>query len=94
MSEFDPLTTLTSRLIAEEVITKMSEFEAIQAKMSDSRRMLPYISKQQALKELGIVDNTLTAWENNGLQRYKPNYNSSLIYYLIDDICKFIVLAD
>ena len=94
MSEFDPLTTLTSRLIAEEVITKMSEFEAIQAKMSDSRRMLPYISKQQALKELGIVDNTLTAWEHNGLQRYKPNYNSSLIYYLIDDICKFIVLAD
>ena len=94
MSEFDPLTTLTSRLIAEEVIAKMSEFEAIQAKMSDFRRMLPYISKQQVLKELGIVDNTLTAWENNGLQRYKPNYKTSLVYYLIDDLCKFIVLAD
>lgn len=89
MSEFDPLTTLISRLIAEEVITKMSEFEAIQDKMSDSRRMLPYISKQQVLKELGIVDNTLTAWENNGLQRYKPNYKTSLVYYLIDDLCKF-----
>ena len=32
MSEFDPLTTLISRLIAEEVITKMSEFEAIQVR--------------------------------------------------------------
>ena len=94
MSEFDPLTTLTSRLIAEEVITKMSEFEAIQAKMSDSRRMLPYISKQDTMRDLDISDNTMSKFESNGLQRYKPDYNSSLIYYLIDDICKFIVLAD
>ena len=94
MSEFDPLTTLTSRLIAEDVIKRVNEYDKLQAKIRATERVLPYISKQQALKELGIVDNTLTAWENNGLQRYKPNYNSSLIYYLIDDLCKFIVLAD
>ena len=94
MSEFDPLTTLTSRLIAEDVIKRVNEYDKLQSKLRATERVLPYISKQQALKELGIVDNTLTAWENNGLQRYKPNYNSSLIYYLIDDICKFIVLAD
>jgi hypothetical protein len=94
MSEFDPLTTLTSRLIAEEVIRRVNEYDKLQAKIRATERVLPYISKQETMRDLDISDNTMTKFESNGLQRYKPDYNSSLIYYLIDDICKFIVLAD
>ena len=94
MSEFDPLTTLTSRLIAEEVIRRVNEFDKLQAKLRATERVLPYISKQDTMRDLDISDNTMSKFESNGLQRYKPDYNSSLIYYLIDDICKFIVLAD
>ncbi|ATC60710.1 hypothetical protein [Pseudolactococcus raffinolactis] len=94
MSEFDPLTTLTSRLIAEEVIRRVNEYDKLQAKIRSTERVLPYISKQETMRDLDISDNTMTKFESNGLQRYKPDYNSSLIYYLIDDICKFIVLAD
>lgn len=94
MSEFDPLTTLTSRLIAEEVIKRVNEYDKLQAKLRANERVLPYISKQETMRDLDISDNTMTKFESNGLQRYKPDYNSSLIYYLIDDICKFIVLAD
>lgn len=94
MSEFDPLTTLTSRLIAEEVIRRVNEYDKLQAKLRATERVLPYISKQETMRDLDISDNTMTKFESNGLQRYKPDYNSSLIYYLIDDICKFIVLAD
>ena len=94
MSEFDPLTTLTSRLIAEEVIRRVNEFDKLQAKIRATERVLPYISKQDTMRDLDISDNTMSKFESNGLQRYKPDYNSSLIYYLIDDICKFIVLAD
>ncbi|MDT2765082.1 hypothetical protein P7H38_00125 [Lactococcus raffinolactis] len=94
MSEFDPLTTLTSRLIADEVIKRVNEFDKLQAKIRATERVLPYISKQETMRDLDISDNTMTKFESNGLQRYKPDYNSSLIYYLIDDICKFIVLAD
>ena len=94
MSEFDPLTTLTSRLIAEEVIRRMNEYDKLQAKLRATERVLPYISKQETMRDLDISDNTMSKFESNGLQRYKPDYNSSLIYYLIDDICKFIVLAD
>ena len=94
MSEFDPLTTLTSRLIAEEVIRRMNEYDKLQAKLRATERVLPYISKQDTMRDLDISDNTMSKFESNGLQRYKPDYNSSLIYYLIDDICKFIVLAD
>lgn len=94
MSEFDPLTTLTSRLIADEVIRRVNEYDKLQAKMRATERVLPYISKQETMRDLDISDNTMTKFESNGLQRYKPDYNSSLIYYLIDDICKFIVLAD
>ena len=94
MSEFDPLTTLTSRLLADDVIRRVNEYEAIQAKLKDNTRVLPYISKQKVMNDLDISDNTMSKFESNGLQRYKPDYNSSLIYYLIDDICKFIVLAD
>lgn len=94
MSEFDPLTTLTSRLIAEEVIRRVNEFDKLKAKLRVTERVLPYISKQETMRDLDISDNTMTKFESNGLQRYKPDYNSSLIYYLIDDICKFIVLAD
>lgn len=94
MSEFDPLTTLASRLIAEEVIRRVNEYDKLQAKLRATERVLPYISKQETMRDLDISDNTMTKFESNGLQRYKPDYNSSLIYYLIDDICKFIVLAD
>ena len=94
MSEFDPLTTLASRLIAEEVIRRMNEYDKLQAKLRATERVLPYISKQETMRDLDISDNTMSKFESNGLQRYKPDYNSSLIYYLIDDICKFIVLAD
>ena len=94
MSEFDPLTTLTSRLIAEEVIRRVNEYDKLQAKLRATERVLPYISKQETMRDLDISDNTMSKFESNGLQRYKPDYNSSLIYYMIDDICKFIVLAD
>ena len=94
MSEFDPLTTLTSRLIAEEVIRRVNEYDKLQAKLRATERVLPYISKQDTMRDLDISDNTMSKFESNGLQRYKPDYNSSLIYYLIDDLCKFIVLAD
>ena len=94
MSEFDSLTTLTSRLIADEVIRRVNEYDKLQAKLRATERDLPYISKQETMRDLDISDNTMSKFESNGLQRYKPDYNSSLIYYLIDDICKFIVLAD
>ena len=94
MSEFDPLTTLASRLIAEDVIRRVNEFDKLKAKLRATERVLPYISKQETMRDLDISDNTMSKFESNGLQRYKPDYNSSLIYYLIDDICKFIVLAD
>ena len=94
MSEFDPLTTLTSRLIAEDVIKRVNEYDKLQAKLRATERVLPYISKQDTMRDLDISENTMSKFESNGLQRYKPDYNSSLIYYLIDDICKFIVLAD
>ena len=94
MSEFDPLTTLASRLIAEDVISRVNEYDKLQAKLRATERVLPYISKQDTMRDLDISDNTMSKFESNGLQRYKPDYNSSLIYYLIDDICKFIVLAD
>ena len=94
MSEFDPLTTLTSRLIADDVIKRVNEYDKRQAKLRATERVLPYISKQETMRDLDISDNTMSKFESNGLQRYKPDYNSSLIYYLIDDICKFIVLAD
>lgn len=94
MSEFDPLTTLASRLIAEDVIRRVNEYDKLQAKLKATERVLPYISKQETMRNLDISDNTMSKFESNGLQRYKPDYNSSLIYYLIDDICKFIVLAD
>ena len=94
MSEFDSLTTLTSRLIADEVIRRVNEYDKLQAKLRATERVLPYISKQDTMRDLDISDNTMSKFESNGLQRYKPDYNSSLIYYLIDDICKFIVLAD
>ena len=92
MSEFDPLTTLASRLIAEEVIRRVNEYDKLQAKLRATERVLPYISKQETMRDLDISDNTMSKFESNGLQRYKPRYKTSLIYYLIDDICQFVVL--
>lgn len=95
MSEqFDPLTTLTSRLIADEVIKRVSEYDKLQAEIKAKGHILPYIPKQRVMSELGITDNTLTKFEHNGLKRYQPDYKTSLVYYLIDDVIKFIVQAD
>jgi hypothetical protein len=44
------------------------------------------------MKEMDISDGTLDNWEANGLNRYRPRYKTTLVYYLIDDICKFIDL--
>ncbi len=92
IDQFDPLTTLTSRLIAENIIRRVNEYEATQDKLKASTRVLPYISKQQVMDELDISDSTLSNFEKHGLKRYKPRYKTSLIYYLIDDICQFVVL--
>lgn len=92
IGQFDPLTTLTSRLLAEDIIKRMNEYEATQAKLKATTRVLPYISKQQVMDELDISDSTLSNFEKHGLKRYKPRYKTSLIYYLIDDICQFVVL--
>lgn len=92
MTEFDPLTTLTSRLLAEDIIKRVNDYEATRSKLKATTRVLPYISKQQAMDELDISDGTLSNFEKHGLNRYKPKYKTSLIYYLIDDICQFVVL--
>lgn len=95
MTEFDPLTTIVARGLVDMVISLFNRYIGTQLKLRNEKRVLPYISKEQVMKDLDIKsDNTMTTWEDKGLQRYKPNYNSSKIYYLIDDVCKFIVLAD
>ena len=60
MSEFDPLTTLASRLIAEEVISRVNEYDKLQAKLRATERVLPYISKQDTMRDLDISDNTMS----------------------------------
>lgn len=60
MSEFDPLTTLTSRLIAEDVIKRVNEYDKLQSKLRATERVLPYISKQETMRDLDISDNTMS----------------------------------
>lgn len=87
----DTLTKLVARGLADSVITDFNQYANKLLELKKDRK-LPYISKQQVIKEMDISDGTLDNWKKQGLQQYKPRYKSSLIYYLIDDICKFIVL--
>ncbi len=85
------LTALVAHGLVDTVITDFNQYASKLLELKKERK-LPYISKQDVLNELDISDGTLDTWCKHGLQRYKPNYNTTKIYYLIDDICKFIVL--
>ena len=87
----DTLTSLVARGLVDSVITDFNQYanKLLELKLD---RKLPYISRQDVMKEMDISDGTLDNWEKHGLNRYKPRYKTTLIYYLIDDICKFIVL--
>ena len=87
----DTLTKLVARGLVDSVITDFNQYANKLLELKKDRK-LPYMSKQEVISELGISDGTLDTWCKKGLQRYKPRYKTSLIYYLIDDICKFIVL--
>ncbi|MCW2280955.1 hypothetical protein [Lactococcus lactis] len=87
----DTLTALVARDLVDNVITNFNLYASKLLELKKDRK-LPYISKQEVMKEMDISDGTLDTWEKHGLKRYKPRYKTSLIYYLIDDICKFIEL--
>ena len=91
MTELDNMSAIVAREVSNEIILKFNEYATQLLALKKDKR-LPYISKKEVIKELDISDGTLTTWENNGLNRYKPSYKTSLIYYLIDDICQFIIL--
>ena len=86
----DTLTNLVARGLVDEVIHLFNKYLGTQLKIRNEKRVLPYISKKRVMEDLDISDGTLDNWD--GLNRYKPRYKTSLIYYLIDDICKFIVI--
>ena len=88
----DTLTSLVARGLVDEVIHLFNKYLSTQLKIRNEKRVLPYISKKRVMEDLDISDGTLDNWEKHGLNRYKPRYKTSLIYYLIDDICKFIII--
>ncbi|MDU0404755.1 hypothetical protein ML8HA_00526 [Lactococcus lactis] len=88
----DTLTNLVERGLVDEVIHLFNKYLGTQLKIRNEKRVLPYISKKRVMEDLDISDGTLDNWGKAGLNRYKPRYKTSLIYYLIDDICKFIVI--
>ena len=88
----DTLTNLVARGLVDEVIHLFNEHLGTQLKIRNDKRVLPYISKKRLMEDLDISDGTLDNWEKHGLNRYKPRYKTILIYYLIDDICKFIII--
>lgn len=88
----DTLTSLVARGLVDKIISLFNKYLGTQLKIRNEKRVLPYISKKRVMEDLDISDGTLDNWEKHGLNRYKPLYKTSLIYYLIDDICKFIVL--
>ena len=88
----DTLTNLVARGLVDSVIHLFNEHLSSQLKIRNEKRVLPYISKKRVMEDLDISDRTLDNWEKHGLNRYKPRYKTSLIYYLIDDICKFIII--
>lgn len=87
----DTLSNLVARGLVDSVITDFNQYANKLLELKRDRK-LPYISKQDVMKEMHISDGTLDNWEKHGLNRYKPRYKTSLIYYLIDDICKFIII--
>ncbi|PLW59826.1 hypothetical protein [Lactococcus lactis] len=87
----DTLTKLVARGLVDTVITDFNQYANKLLELKKDRK-LPYMSKQEVINELGISDGTLDTWCKQVLQRCKPRYKTSLIYYLIDDVCKFIVL--
>jgi len=87
----DTLTKLVAHGLVDSVITNFNQYANKLLELRKDRK-LPYISKQEVINELDISDGTLENWEKHGLNRYKPRYKTALIYYLIDDVCKFIVL--
>lgn len=87
----DALTNLVARGLVDSVIIDFNQYANKLLELKKERK-LPYMSKQDVISELDISDGTLDNWEKHGLNRYKPRYKTTLIYYLIDDICKFIVL--
>lgn len=87
----DTLTNLVARGLVDSVITDFNQYANKLLELKRDRK-LPYISKQDVMKEMHISDGTLDNWEKHGLNRYKPRYKTSLIYYSIDDICKFITI--
>ncbi|MER5974892.1 hypothetical protein ABT112_35255, partial [Streptomyces sp. NPDC002055] len=76
----------------DKIIHLFNKYLGTQLKIRNEKRVLPYISKKRVMEDLDISDGTLDNWEKYGLNRYKPRYKTSLIYYLIDDICKFIII--
>lgn len=87
----DTLTNLVARGLVDSVITDFNQYANKLLELKRDRK-LPYISKKRVMKDLDVSDSTLDNWEKQGLNRYKPRYKTSLIYYLIDDICKFIII--
>jgi len=87
----DTLTSLVARGLVDSVITDFNQYANKLLELKKDRK-LPYMSKQEVMKEMDISDSTLDNWEKHGLNRYKPRYKTTLIYYLIDDICKFIII--
>ncbi|MGO3391543.1 MAG: hypothetical protein ACTIMM_10895 [Lactococcus lactis] len=88
----DTLINLVARGLVDKIIYLFNEHLGTQLKIRNEKRVLPYISKKRVMEDLDISDRTLDNWEKHGLKRYKPKYKTSLIYYLIDDICKFIII--
>ncbi|MDM7502765.1 hypothetical protein QUE94_08435 [Lactococcus lactis] len=88
----DTLINLVAHGLVDKVISLFNEYLGTQLKIRNKKRVLPYISKKRVMEDLDISDGTLDNWEKQGLNRYKPKYKTSLIYYLIDDICKFIII--
>ena len=88
----DTLINLVARGLVDKIISLFNKYLGMQSKIRNEKRVLPYISKKRVMEDLDISDGTLDNWEKHGLKRYKPKYKTSLIYYLIDDICKFIII--
>lgn len=94
MSKSDEfLTTAVSLMtkdITETVADQIDSFMKNQYKLKE-KHSLGIISKQDLMNELGIVDGTLTKWEEHGLNRYQPPYKTSLVFFKIDDVQKFLI---
>ena len=75
----DTLTTLVVRGLVDTVITDFNQYANKLLELKKDRK-LPYISRQDVMKEMDISDGTLDNWEKHGLNRYKQNHT----YLLFD----------